>query len=124
MRIQEAVKEIAKIAQDKGFWDNERNTGELLMLTTSELGEALEADRAGRYAEASHTDFEDLYDLSDDEFKAIFEKNIKDTFEDEIADAVIRLFDLSAYKGIEITEHIRAKMRYNSLRPRLHGKRY
>ncbi len=35
-------------AKDKGFWDKERNIGELLMLITSELAEALEAHRKSR----------------------------------------------------------------------------
>lgn len=35
-------------AVEKGFWDFERNKGEMLMLVSSELAEALEAHRAGR----------------------------------------------------------------------------
>jgi NTP pyrophosphatase (non-canonical NTP hydrolase) len=100
----------------KGFWDNERNVGELLMLVTSELGEAMEAHRKGNFTP-------DLLKGSNHTQKA-FKENIKDTFEDEIADAVIRLLDLSAGLGIDLEWHIRSKVEYNETRPKLHGKLY
>lgn len=53
-----------------------------------------------------------------------FETDIKDTFEDEIADCFIRLFDLCGRYKIDIESHIKAKMKYNSLREKLHGKKY
>lgn len=40
--------EIHSTAKEKGFWDEERNTGEMLMLIISELAEALEEHRDGR----------------------------------------------------------------------------
>lgn len=111
--------------KEKGFWDNERNVGELLMLVTSELGEAMEAHRKGRFAD---------FNLYEKEIEAnkqhadvpifAFKNYVKDTFEDEIADAVIRLLDLSAGLGIDLEKHINAKVRYNESRPKLHGKLY
>ena len=100
----------------KGFWDKERNVGELLMLVTSELGEAMEAHRKNRFTP-------DFFTGSNHTPKA-FEDNVKDTFEDEIADAVIRLLDLSAGLGIDLERHIRSKVEYNQSRQRLHGKQY
>lgn len=90
----------------KGFWDNERNIGELLMLVVSELGEALEAHRKGRMNDPKIEGFQ------------------KDTFEDEIADTFIRLFDLAGGLGIDIEKNITQKLEYNASRPRLHGKKY
>ena len=107
---------IHQYNKEKGFWDKERNVGELLMLVTSELGEAMEAHRKGDFTPA-------LFVGSDHTPKA-FEENIKDTFEDEIADAIIRLLDLSAGLGIDIEWHIRSKVQYNQNRPWLHGKQY
>lgn len=49
MTINELGKEAYQIAKNKGFWDKNRNIGELLMLTTSELGEALEAHRKNHF---------------------------------------------------------------------------
>lgn len=46
--IDRLAAEIHQTAEDKGFWDSPRNLGEMLMLATSELAEALEADRDGQ----------------------------------------------------------------------------
>jgi NTP pyrophosphatase (non-canonical NTP hydrolase) len=54
----------------------------------------------------------------------IFAKDVKDTFEDELADAVIRIADLCGYLNIDLESHIKAKMRYNETRPHKHGKEY
>lgn len=64
---------------------------------------------------------EDLLTPDDIKFEKIFKIYIKDTFEDEIADAVIRCLDMSAHLGFDLEAHILAKMRYNTLRPIMHG---
>ncbi len=51
-------------------------------------------------------------------------KAIPITFEDEAADMMIRVMDLASYLGIDLDAHVKAKMRYNSLRPIKHGKKY
>ena len=48
--LNELSEEIYQNNKEKGFWDNKRNVGEMLMLVTSELGEAMEAHRKGRFA--------------------------------------------------------------------------
>lgn len=121
----------------KGFWDKERNVGELLMLVVSELGEAIEAHRKGKFADVKN--FEDVLDKSriinndptytglvtpESAYAAHFKRYMKDTFEDEIADAIIRLLDLSAGLSIDLEKHINAKVRYNETREKLHGKQY
>lgn len=113
--------EIHEYAINKGFWDNQRETGTLLMLCVSELAEAMEADRNGLYAdlELIEKDKEDFID-----FKWSFENSIKDTFEDELADTIIRILDLCGAKGIDIEKHIELKMKYNQTRERMHGKKY
>ena len=126
MNIKETVA-IHAINVEKGFWDKPRNTGELLMLVNSELCEALEADRKYKHAGEVH---KDIYKRMLDKgtglcvLKSIFETEIKDTFEDEIADAVIRLLDLAEGLGIDLEFHIKHKMEYNKTRERLHGKAY
>jgi len=37
---------------------------------------------------------------------------------------MIRVMDLAAIKGVNLEMHIKAKMRYNALRPHKHGKKY
>lgn len=126
MRIKEIAEEIHEINKSKGFWDNKKtkNVGEMLMLVTSELAEALEADRDNHKADREAYS----WGLSDEWYegrdKANFEKHIKNSFEDEIADAVIRLFDISEGLGIDLEWHIREKVNYNKSRPHKHGKAY
>jgi len=126
--LNQAAKLIHGNNKAKGFWDNERNVGELLMLVTSELGEAMEAHRKGRFADTHFMDEMEAegytWGNSQMSFSTCFESTIKNTFEDEIADATIRLLDLAAGLGIDLEKHITSKVRYNETRPRLHGKKY
>lgn len=119
----ELSKAVYERNKEKGFWDNEKNVGETLMLVVSELGEALEAHRKG--VKASKDCFVKVVNAgSDEEFASAFKENVKDTFEDEIADAVIRLLDMCGGFNIDIVNHVYHKLRYNATRPRLHGKKY
>ena len=90
------------------------------MLTTSELGEALESHRKGKFSnwESFQNDSNNIGELQS------FKLHIKDTFEDEIADATIRLLDLSARLNIDLERHINVKVEFNKTRPYLHGKKY
>lgn len=99
-----------KIAKDNGFHEKELSDEHCLVLVISELSEALEAYREGnllsedRYdyntqKERIKNNFEDLFAFED-----IFESRIKDTFEDELADTVIRLLDLAGYKRYKVLE--------------------
>ncbi|MDD3374780.1 MAG: nucleotide pyrophosphohydrolase [Candidatus Omnitrophica bacterium] len=81
-------------AVEKGFWDQERNIGEALMLVVTELAEAMES-----------------YRIED-----------QDNFKVEIADTFIRLFDLCGGLGIDIAEEIEKKSEKNKKRPYKHGK--
>ena len=138
MNVAEIVKEIHETNKSKGFWDKDRNIGELLMLTVSELSEALEAHR-GR-GNKLNKEYFDLFvnssssigTKSDDGetitketlFKDGFKLYVKDSFEDEIADAIIRLFDLCGGLEIDIEWHIEQKLKYDKTRERMHGKKY
>ncbi len=130
--------EIHEYAINKGFWDKERETGTLLMLCVSELAEAMEADRHEKYCDLMRY-YEKRQDafifkhkqetdvkfyphspelvLTDAEIeKQTFEHHVKDTFEDKLADAVLRILDLCGAKGIDIEKHIELKMKYNANR--------
>jgi len=121
-------------AKEKGFWDTERNVSEMLMLVVSELAEAQEALRKNQYAEKAVADglMHDIQlQYTDEEFqmnrgiwKSLFEEKIKSTFEDEIADVAIRLFDLCGGMNIDLEKHIELKMKYNSMRGYKHGKAF
>ena len=129
MEIKEIMTEIYQNNEQKGFWENKdsKNIGELLMLCVSELAEALEAHRTNHKADILKFNQEiqdDTIVNSPEKYKVQFEKHIKNSFEDEIADTVIRLFDLSEGLGIDLEKHIRLKIEYNKLRPFKHGKAY
>lgn len=125
MTIYNLVEKAYSNALEKGFHDKEQSVAEMLMLIVSELGEALEAHRTGKvlnsleFSQINGIVIEDIYSS-----KEGFEKYIKDTFEDELADVVIRIADMCGYLGIDLERHIKLKMVYNGTRERLHGKAY
>jgi len=82
------------IAVSKGFWDQERNIGEALMLVVTELAEAMEAYRLQN----------------------------QDNFKEELADTFIRLLDLCGGLEVDIEAEIARKSAKNKNRPYKHGK--
>ena len=129
MNIKEISKEIHQNNIYKGFWEDKetKNVGEVLMLCVSELSEALEAHRKGKFADLDNfTESMKGFTVEDSRisFEHEFKRDIKDSFEDEIADTVIRLFDLCEGFGIDLETHIRLKTGYNKTRPFKHGKKY
>lgn len=115
--------ELAKTIHEgnaaRGFWEGERKLTEVVMLTVCELAEAIEADRDGKWANENN-----LVEYLNNPAPAVFRENIKDTVQDEIADAIIRLLDFSHKFGIDLDFHINAKLIYNASRPYKHGKTY
>lgn len=119
--INKLVEAAHSNAVSKGFHENKKNLGEMLCLIHSEVSEALEADRSGSYFKGS---IAEVNSCEEDKFKASFLLNVKDTFEDELADILIRVFDLAGHLKIDLEGHISAKMRYNASREHKHGKLY
>lgn len=81
-------------AVSKGFWDEPHSVGHYLMLVVSELSEAVEADRIGKWAKLDPNTIGTLHSIEGAIYVQEFLRLVKDTVEDEIADAVIRMLDL------------------------------
>ena len=88
------AKDCHQRAVAKGFWDELHSIGHYLMLAYGELHEAIEADRLGKWIKLTPEQIEYLRNLEGEEFVKEFLQLVKDTVEDEIADAVIRMLDL------------------------------
>lgn len=85
-------------------WHEENLSDEhFLCLVISELMEAVEADRKEMHA---NRDIFEYYmkqrRRDDEEFMYAFKHDIKDSVEDELADACIRLLDLSGLRGYDL----------------------
>jgi hypothetical protein len=111
--------EIYKVNEANGFWKDGtlRNFQEALMLVVTELSEAVEAHRKGRMFSIAHkqTPISELYlasgadkETSDPHWVNVFKLMVKDTVEDELADAVIRLLDIIEGYKISIPTDLQA----------------
>lgn len=109
---------------DKGFWDDVDRTdldviGNKLMLVVGELIEAHEEIRAGisptevYYPTAAPSWMEGDRPLPKPEGFGV-----------ELADAMIRIFDLAEALGIDLASRIREKHLYNVTRPYKHNKAF
>lgn len=117
------ARQINEIAKEKGFWQDmnislgllrgygvyadtikatkDAFIAQKITLVHAELSEAIEAMRNNKYGtKQGHT------------------------FENEIADAIMRLLDITAQMGIDIDAEIAWKMDYNLSRAQKHGKEF
>lgn len=122
MTINETAKAVYANAKEKGFHSGGPIISRMLLLIHAEVSEACEADRRGDKFDRSLKTIMDWKD--DDMFKGEYEDGVKGTFDEEMADIVIRVMDTCMALDIDLEAHIAAKMRYNSLREKLHGKKY
>jgi NTP pyrophosphatase (non-canonical NTP hydrolase) len=107
MDLNEMRNEAYRNSRKHGWWDgvedgDQKVIPEKLMLTVSELAEAVEDYREGRMVQAL------------DNGKPV-------GFPSELADAIIRIGDLAGHLGIDLNEAVEMKMAYNRTRPYRHG---
>ena len=97
MNYNKLAEEAHENAVKHGFWETKVSNEHCLMLVITEIAEMVEAHRVSRKAKtAAYNDMPN---------KQIgFEKFIKNTMEDEMADIVIRLADLAGALGVDFTK--------------------
>jgi NTP pyrophosphatase (non-canonical NTP hydrolase) len=110
MNLNELSQRIHAGNVERGFYEHPATFPDRCMLIVSEISEAVEAHREGRTTWKGYV--------------AQALKMSEMNMEDELADAIIRLLDLSAYMGIDIDAHVAAKLAYNATRGTRHGKAY
>lgn len=103
-KTNEYIKRAHEMACEHGFHDKELSVEHCLMLVITEISEMVEADRKGKYAQVAIYNRESAT-FHTEEFKNAykqfcFKRFIKDTFEDEMADACIRLYDTAGTFGV------------------------
>jgi len=112
----------------RGFYDDPKEVGTVLMLIVTELAEAMESYRSNNSIASDRMETLEWDSKEDEPFTTEdinqFKLVVKDTFEDEIADTIIRLFDLCGWMNIDIHKHIMLKLKYNDTRPYKHGKAF
>lgn len=101
MTIKEICEEAHLTSVSKGWWEEDRNKGEMIALMHSELSEALEALR--------HPDRPDKHLPHLDPVGL------------EFADIIIRIGDYCGAYDINLQQCLREKMAYNKGRPYKHG---
>ena len=93
MNYNKLAEEAHENAVKHGFWETKVSNEHCLMLVITEIAEMVEAHRVSR--KASTAAYNEMLN------KQIgFEKFIKNTLEDEMADIVIRLADLAGALGV------------------------
>ena len=105
MKINELKKRAYDIAVKKGWYEKKLSEPHFIMLIVTELGEAVNADRENKHAD--RVEFERvLNSYTDLGFDKIFEAYIKDTVEDEFADAIIRILSFAGGNGVVLPEQM------------------
>lgn len=102
MGINEMKDRAYDIACKHGWYEQKRSDIHELMLVVSELGEAVNADRNGKYANRER--FENVLKEFHVPFSYAFNQCIKDTVEDELADAAIRILSLTGLNSADLEE--------------------
>lgn len=92
-----------KCAVVHGWHEENLSDEHFLCLVISELMEAVEADRKGMHANRANFEYYMKQRKRDDgEFMYTFKHDIKDSVEDELSDACIRLLDLAGLRGYDL----------------------
>lgn len=105
MNLNKLRDEAYKTACEHGFHDKELSDYHCLMLVITELSEAVEADRKGRYVTEKEQK-EYLSCQKEKFYMYAYDNYIKGTVEEEFADSAIRILDFAGSKDVDLSEYI------------------
>ena len=98
MNLNELKNRAYKTAKAHGWHDKELSDETYLMLIITEIAEAVQADRDNRHADIeAFKKYEDRID-----FKENFERQVKNTVEDELSDVVIRCLSFAGHRDWDL----------------------
>ncbi len=108
MNIHILIEASHTLAVDRGFWTEEKDLREEMLYIFSNVGDIVKSFKKNRRAnwESYERSLISLncIELQDRKFekKEIYKQHIKDTFEDEIANVILRITDLVGGKKIDL----------------------
>jgi len=137
--LSQSIKQLIQLAHgnavNHGWWENPPTFGDLLSLVHEEVSETLGEHRNGKMPTETYYSGIKKFSATDTKTKAVIavSNNIKgykidgitctkpEGIPSELADVVIRIFDICGYYGIDLQAAIEEKMAYNESRPYKHG---
>ena len=98
MNLNELRDEAYSIAKANGWHEEEHSDEHWIMLVITEIAEAVQADRKNLHADVeAFKKYEHTLD-----FKENFERQIKNTVEEELSDVVIRCLDFAGLRSFSL----------------------
>lgn len=105
------IEDIHQDSVKKGNWDEPTAIWKMVSDLNTRIKDAKTARDSGNMADP--VSYENYLDLGD--FQRVYDKCIGDTFEDNLAQAAIELFDMSRGLGVNLEYYIEQRMKYNKI---------
>lgn len=119
MEIRQLQKTIYRVNKANGFNVEPLPEETHITLISSEIAEALEADRSGNYCSFVQWGMLDI--LGEHDFENVYSKRIKGTLDEELADVVIRILNVREVLKIASTTLPTVRCKSATLPEQLYG---